>query len=294
MTTSDLEKMPRMIAAWKAHAPVESLSVSRQARTALVRSDRRVLEHWSASGELIARWTCPEQIAAADVSDDGSTVVVATERNAIYWCNALLEPGVCVEAPSRLCGVGVDADGWYAMATSESGDVVLIERNGHLVRGRTAAQPLHCVAAGLESSVWVGASRMGSVTMYDMAGTVHWHRNAMCRIAHMDVSASCRMIVLAALGMGVLRFDGAGQELVPWAAPEPIVRVSLTANGRRVLAVTSTGTIWLMGPPERPREVCSMSEPIAGAAIGPLGDVAWLVLESGRCAIIDLSDGAAG
>jgi hypothetical protein len=294
MSTSDLEKMPRMLAAWKSHAPVEAIAISRQSRTVLVRSDRRVLEHWSSAGKSIARWTCPEPVVDADVSDDGATIIVATERNVVYWCNALLEPGVCVDAPNGLCGVGVDADGWYAMATSQSGDVVLIERNGRCVVGRAAAQPLHFVAAGLESPNWVGASRMGGVTMYDMEGTALWHRNAMCPVADMSTSASGKMIVLAGLGMGVLRFDASGKELVPWATPEPVARVSLTADGRRTLAVTSSGTIWLLGPPDPPRQVCSMSEPIAGATIAPMGDVAWLVLESGRSAIIDLTDGEPG
>lgn len=291
MSTSDLDEMPQMLAAWKSHAPVEAIAVSRQARTALLRCDRRVLEHWSSTGDLIASWTCPEPVVAADVSDDGEAIVVATERNVVYWCNARLEPGVCIDAPNGLCGVGIDADGWYAMATSQSGDVVLIERNGRCVKARAAAQPLHFIAAGLESPNWIGASRMGGVTMYDMDGTALWHRNAMCPVTDMSASANGKLIVLAGLGMGVLRFDGSGKELVPWATPEPVARVSLTADGRKTLAVTSSGTIWLLGPPQRPREVCAMSEPIVGAEIGPLGDVAWLVLESGRSAIIDLTGG---
>jgi hypothetical protein len=116
----------------------------------------------------------------------------------------------------------------------------------------------------------------------------------MCPITDMSASASGKMIVLAGLGMGVLRFDASGQELVPWATPEPVQRVSVTADGRTTLAVTSSGTIWLLGSPQRPREVCSISEPIAGVRIGPLGDVAWLVLESGRSAIIELAGGEPG
>ncbi|MEZ6071748.1 MAG: hypothetical protein R3C10_16145 [Pirellulales bacterium] len=163
MSPSGLEKMPRMLTAWKAEAPVQGLAVARQARTALLRTGGRVLEHWSDTGERIARWRCPEGVVAADVSDDGSTVVVATERNVLYWCNAQLEPAVCIDAPNGLVNVAIDGDGWYAMATASTGDLVIVERNGHIVPGRPAPQPPHYVEAGLETPCWYAASRWGRV-----------------------------------------------------------------------------------------------------------------------------------
>ncbi|MEZ6071747.1 MAG: hypothetical protein R3C10_16140 [Pirellulales bacterium] len=104
-----------------------------------------------------------------------------------------------------------------------------------------------------------------------MAGKTLWHRNAMCPVADMAVSASGNTIMLAGLGMGVLRFGAEGNELVPWATPEPVTQVSVTADGRKTLAVSASGTIWLIGPPQPPREVCAYERTDCRSPNRPLG-----------------------
>ncbi len=116
---------------------------------------------------------------------------------------------------------------------------------------------------------------------FDLAGHWLWREGLVVHVGALAVSGDGNQIVLACFSEGLLRYDGQGKKQGRVSVPEPCGVVSLSFDGRLLLAGGLTGRVLLLNANGEMLASHALEQPLAGGALAALGDSAVLALANG-------------
>ncbi len=230
-------------------------------------------------GQRQAQVRAPGPLACACCSDDDSAWAAVGGRGEVWWLAPDLTTRWERALPAPAVAAALDTFGQYLAVADAGGHVHILDRHGRLVCRADSPRPLHHLTFG--PTALVGSADYGLVACLDMAGRWLWREGLVAHVGSLAVSGDGGQILLACFSEGVLRYDGQGKKQGRLAVPEPCRLVSLSFDGRLVLAGGLSSRLALLDASRGALANHELEQPPVALALAALGDTAVVALTGG-------------
>jgi hypothetical protein len=238
------------------------------------------------NGKLQAQARLDTGIAAASISDDGSTVVDANDRGTVTWRT----PDLAIRWQSRLdrrpTAVALDALGRALAVADTSGAVQLFTAEGRSPwPPMTLPRPVVHLAFVPTAPALFAVADFGMVTCLDLGQRrAAWQDAPVVHVGSLAVAGNSVVAVAACFSEGLRRYalTGTAMGLPNVPTPEPCRFVATNFFGDQFLVGGVFGGLHRLSADGSVLSAEKMEQPLAGLACSPRGDSAVIALADGR------------
>jgi hypothetical protein len=250
------------------------------------------VNHWlyllNRSGERQAQWHAPAPLAGACCADDGSAYAAVGARGEAWWLAPDLMPRWERALPYPATAVALDPLGHYLAACDNRGNLHLYDLTGRPVFRVPTPRPLHHLAFVPAAPFLMGSADYGLVACFDAAGRQVWRDGLVAHVGSLAVTGDGSLAVLACFSEGLQRYSVTGQNLGRLALAEPCRLAAVTFDGRFLLAAGLDPQLRLLDRDGQTLCTHTLDQPVAGLALGALGDQAVVALNDGPIMRLEL------
>ena len=259
--------------------PARGVALAREKGWILAWDTANWLTLLNQKGERQAQVRAASPLAAACCSDDGSAWAAGSSQGEVWWLAPDLTTRWERSVSAPILSAALDSLGQYLAVADQSGQIAIFDRLGRTVVRLQSPRPLHHLT--FTPTALVGSADYGLVASFDLAGQWLWRDGLVAHVGALAVSGDGNQVVLACFSEGLLRYDGQGKKQERLPVLEPCRLVSLSFDGRLLLAGGLTGRVLLLDASGDMRASHSLEHSPAGLALAALGDSAVLALTDG-------------
>jgi hypothetical protein len=261
-------------------AGAAGLSLSREAGSVLAWDRNQWLYLLDGEGRSQARYHFAGRIQASCCADDGSAYAAVGVAGEVVWLTPELRPRWEKTLLQPALTVALDPFGQYLAIADVQGGLHVFDCLGRPVSQAEAPRPLHHLAFVPALPLLVGSADYGLAAAFDLGGILLWRVGLVAHVGGLAVSGDGGLIALACFSEGILRYQASGRQVDRVALPEPCRLVSVSFDGRLLLAGGLAGWLWLLD--QSGKELgAHASERAAALALGALGRDAFVAVADG-------------
>lgn len=200
------------------------------------------------AGGLLWEQTTASRVEATALTESGARVAVGSRDNLLRLFD---EAGVLLwqfEADNSILDVDISPDGHWLAVASEDRFVYLLNGSGQVQWRFKANRPMNNAAIAKDGSLIAATSDDLSVYLLDRDGNLIWQEILGIGVQAVDIYGSgdkARVVVGSDDGL-VTVYNRTGKALLQAELDYNVQSLSVTANGARILAGTSDGSVILL------------------------------------------------
>lgn len=240
-------------------------------------------------GSLQSQSTQPSPIVAAAIADVGTAIAVAGD-DAVTWLRPDLSPRWRKQLTTKPTAIALDSHGRCVAVADAGNKLHLFDKSGRPIGAPlTTPRPLYYLHYLATSPLLIGAADFGLLSALDLRTRQWtWQDNPVIHLGDLTSSADGKVIALSCFSEGIRRYDALGKSAAILPTPEPCRFVGVANEGRLYWVGTIMSSLFAIDDRGGVRFEQRFDQPIAGAALGPLGDTGIVALADGRVLGLDL------
>jgi hypothetical protein len=270
-------------------APPCGVALARESGQLLAWDENHWLYLLNARGERQGQSRPLPHLAAACVSDDGSTLAVAGSRGAV----ARLAPDLTVRWQRALrhaaAAVALDPFGRCLAVSDVKDGLFVFNRDGRLLWEAHHPRPLHHLAFVPEVPLLLGASDFGLVVCLDaVTGQLVWRDGLPAHCGALATGADGERVVLACFSDGLRRYGRTAGAKGHVTTREPCRLAALSFDGRLALVAGRANRLLLLDMQGKVLGIHLLERPAVALALAALAERAVVALADGGVLALDL------
>ena len=214
---------------------VRGLHFAREGELLLARDESQILTLLNSRGEIqaTARMTA---LAAACISDDGSTLVAIGSAGQVWW----LAPDLTIRRERSIgapaMAVATDPFGQYLAVSDRNGGLHLLDRNSRTLGQFSSPRPVHHLAFVPMQPHLAAAADLGWAGCLDLTnGGWLWTDRPVSNIGSLAVAGAGDPLLLACFSIGLRRYNSGGYR-ASINLPKPCGLVAASFDGLKGVA----------------------------------------------------------
>ncbi len=276
--------------AFATNGQLAGMSVARESRHTLAWDSDGVLYLIDSGGRLIVHVKSPDKLAGAAISGDGNVIAVLSTAGKLSWLDATLDVHRSDQIRYKPLNVELDSRGWYAAVSAKNSRAAVLDCHGRHVGTIRSAHPLEQFQFLAEKPELMAVSAQGLVARYELRGHPVWRENIASRVGGFGVDDAGDLIVVAAFAHGLVRFDRRAHPLGSLHSLEVPWRVSLSADGQRMLVASLSQQISLLSADGEVLWQKKLHQEPIDLMLDPLSRCAWCGTQDGTIACYELPE----